>query len=118
TDGDFSRTLSIAPSSTTFAIPSDQPAVSTVEVADTQAANGRGTSARWDRQWSNVIATSVTFAASRFDDTLNRTGVATALSARNEINDDTFRAVASIVAGFNHAIEAGVEHAALDTAYN
>src|SRR5262249_41987219 len=128
-----------APSTTGFAVPSQRlslPADAAVQIGDVRTWTGGAASAIWQRRWSADLATTATVARSRFDGSRDQsfflpsaqTGAdyssvagragSGALTERNTIEDTTIRIGASIAAGFAHAIEAGVDHVAVDAIYD
>jgi hypothetical protein len=113
-----------------FALPSD----AVLRIGDVQSWTGRGISGVWERRWSDKVSTSATVAQSRFTNIRDQAydlvsptlgdlsyvtlrGGSEALTENNEIEETTVRVSATIAAGFAHALELGVEHAAIDTTY-
>lgn len=136
--GNFSRDARPASSSATLAAPDPLavPADAVMQIGDVQSWTGQGVSAVWERQWSADVSTTATVARSRFGYTRDQAFDLTSASAgqdpsfddlrsgsgaiaeQNTLEDTTIRITAAVSAGFRHAIEAGVERAALDTMYD
>jgi hypothetical protein len=136
-DGNFSRDVLPPASSTTIAVPDplQLPADAVMQIGDVQSWTGRGMSAVWERQWTadfvttaTVTRTRFTYARSQAYDLTSPTegdlsyatlrGGSEALTENNQVQDTTVRVTATINAGFAHALQAGVQHAALDTSYD
>jgi hypothetical protein len=135
-DNNFSRDVLPPAAATGIGIPqpTELPADAVLQIGDVQSWTGRGVSAVWERRWSADVATTATVARSRFTSVRDQAydltsatagdlsyatlrGGSEALTENNEVQDTTIRLTALLNVAFAHAIEAGVEHAAIDTSY-
>jgi hypothetical protein len=135
-DGNFSKNVLPPAATTTIDVPDplQLPADAVMQVGDVQSWTGRGLSAVWERRWAADVATTATVTRTRFTNARSQAydltsatagdlsyvtgrGGSDALTESNRIEDTTVRLTATISAGFAHAIEAGIEHAAIDTSY-
>jgi hypothetical protein len=136
-DNNFSKdALGPAPSDTIgIPAPLALPADALMQIGDVQSWTGRGVSGVWERRWAADFATTATVARTRFTNDRDQAydltsatmgdlsyvtlrGGSEALTEHNEIQETTVRVTATINVGFAHAIEAGVEHAAIDATYD
>jgi hypothetical protein len=136
--GNFSRDVLPAAPSSTFSVPDPLvlPDDAVLEIGDVQSWLGRGMSASWQQQWSDSLSTSASVSHSRSSgardqaffltspttaedlNVLEHRGSTDALTDRNEISSTTARIAGTALAGFAHAITAGVERATFDTTYD
>lgn len=130
-----SRNFALSTATTGLTVPdgvlSSLPSDTLVNAPDMERWTGRGLSARWSRQWSSAVWSSLTVAHSDFFNSEERAWLLTspssgidysigagrggshAVVASNHVSETAVRFETAVDAGFDHRVTAGLEMAAL-----